>query len=141
MSTSFAERVQEGINQKKSLLPMVDLAARSWLDGFVGVTDEQLEQITEQGEELDNLLRDLSSAVIRQCRLEVVYRHRRRELDTLPTEQIRERYDEIKRARSRRMIEDTYDELDDSFFEAPAKHSDEHIAYEILVERNAIQPY
>jgi hypothetical protein len=116
------------------------LVAKGWINGAESLTDEELGQVTASGEEIDKLLGDMSFQGVTSCRTEVRYRQHRVELAALPTEELRRRYDSANKARGEAMAADVYDDLPDSFFEAPPKDSSEHIIHELLVERDSIQP-
>ncbi|OGG36814.1 hypothetical protein A2110_01265 [Candidatus Jorgensenbacteria bacterium GWA1_54_12] len=66
------------------------------------------------------------------------YRARMKELSALSTEKLQAMRESIARERSRTLAADVNDELDDSFYASPPLDSDEHIIYELLKARNAL---
>jgi len=104
------------------------------------ISDEDLDRLLDQEEELNRELYQLWRSFPRALKEVKRYRTRKAELSTTDTKMLQARLRHISDARSRAIAEDTNDELDDSFFGLPPLDSDEHIIPEILRERG-IDPY
>lgn len=99
------------------------------------LTDEELAEIEKHGQEVSSYLigraQFAGSGVNRMIRA----RHRRKELDKLPTEELQAQMNQINEDHSRTLAADVWDEADDSLYEAPPFDSDAHIISELLKER------
>lgn len=104
--------------------------------GSKGLTDEELSLVfSVDRERLQRVLDDIDNYSLRWCEGLLRYRRRRRDLEGLSTEELRNLYSPIAEARSRAIAADTYDTADDSLYESPPVDSDEHILRELLEER------
>ena len=99
------------------------------------LTDEELMEIDKADMELYSFLENRGSLAISGAARLLRYRSRQKELEKLSTEELEKMRRVHMAQRSSAMIADEYDELPDSFFEAPPIDSDEHIVYQLLEER------
>lgn len=107
------------------------------LEDFRNLTDEQVDELLVEKKALGERLSWLWNHFPYSLEDVRSYRARKKELDKLSTEQLREIQRRIGESRAAvlRSYGDNDDDLSDSFFEAPPINSDEHVTYELLKER------
>jgi hypothetical protein len=103
------------------------------------LTDEELTEINQNGRDVSRFFSGLEAFASYGVKNEMHYRSRKKELDTLPTDELDRQYDALTSSRADRIAADTYDDEDDSLYEAPAFYSDECILRELLEDRKKAQ--
>lgn len=122
---------------KVTMQECLELLLKASADGVESLSDEELALINaqEDNKELRDLLYKITYYLPNWLRQEGRRREKQAELADLSTEDLQGRLDKMMQERYRILQADIGDNLSDSFFEAPAPHSDESVMRAILAER------
>lgn len=99
------------------------------------LTDEQILQLLEAGDELRTLAWRAFQSFPESVKSIQRYREKKKALSGLSNEELREKMQTIMDHRVSVLRSVPDEEISDEFFESPPLHSDEHIIYELIKER------